>query len=87
MPSRLKSCPIDGARRKKVRYKLRDLNDLPTLRSGHFDNLKIEEEDEQGKFRVWLSRCSVEDGMPFDNAITVERQIGGVWQNTEMYAG
>jgi hypothetical protein len=39
------------------------------------DNLKIESDSE----RVWLSRCTVEDGEPFDGHVTVERLIAGSW--------
>jgi hypothetical protein len=32
-----------------------------------------------GSERVWLSRCTVEDGEPFDGHVTVERLIAGSW--------
>lgn len=48
---------------------LGDLVALPTLTQGQADDLKID----TGTERVWLSRMTVEDGMEFDNEVTVER--------------
>ena len=45
----------------------RELDNMETLCEGQADDLKIDD----GNFRVWLSRCGIEDGMPFDNAITI----------------
>ena len=56
-------------------YSLESLRALPTLAEGQADNLKF---DEDG-YRVWLSRCTVEDGEPFDNAVTIERFDGQRW--------
>lgn len=50
------------------KYTLKQLETLPTLHSGHFDNLKIETKDT----RVWLSRMTIEDGMEYNNQVTVE---------------
>ena len=62
-------------------YTLEEIEALPTSHSGQFDNLKIETDDK----RVWLSRCGIADGMPYDNTITVERLINGCWVETDMY--
>ncbi|KPK27043.1 MAG: hypothetical protein AMK69_11070 [Nitrospira bacterium SG8_3] len=53
----------------------KDLEGLPTLMKGHFDDLKLETEE----YRFWLSRMSVEDGMPYEDAITIEKLIDGKW--------
>src|SRR5438105_294280 len=58
-----------------------DLHDLPTLSTGHFDNLKVDD----GTYRVWLCRCGIDDGMPCDNLVTVERLQGGAWHETYAY--
>ena len=58
---------------------LDELENLPTLAEGQADNLKIESDTE----RVWLSRCTVEDGEPWNNKVTVERLIGGSWIEVE----
>ena len=71
-------------RRSDVDYKgltLEYLEKLPTLHSGHFDNLKIKEGDVQ----VWLSRMTVADGMPYDNQVTVEKLVNGVWTTVDEY--
>jgi hypothetical protein len=53
----------------------------PTLCTGQADNLKVE----TSTTRVWLSRCSVEDGEPYDNKITVERLRNGRWEEVETF--
>jgi hypothetical protein len=63
------------------RYSLGYLLSLPTLESGHFDNLKID----TGVERVWLSRMTKEDGAAYDNGVTVERMNNGVWEAVEEY--
>ena len=51
-----------------MKYTLKQLEKLPTIRVGHTDDLKIE----SGIGHVWLSRMTVEDGMPYDNQVTIE---------------
>jgi hypothetical protein len=63
------------------RYTLAELNDMPTLHSGHFDNLK----DETVDTRVWLSRMTVSDGAPYDDQVTVEKLAAGVWTIVGQY--
>ena len=60
-----------------------ELRDLPTLSTGQADNLKID----NGETRVWLCRCGVEDGMPYNDAITVENLIDGRWVKVDQYPG
>ena len=55
---------------------LQELEDLPRLAQGQADDLKVDAGD---GWRVWLCRCGVEDGMPFDNQVTVERCVDGRW--------
>lgn len=63
-------------------YTLDYLQSKPTLCTSQADDLKIETDS----YRVWLSRCSVEDGEPYDHKVTVEHLIEGSWQVTETYA-
>jgi hypothetical protein len=65
------------------RYTAKELRELPTLSEGHFDNLKID----TGKIRVWLCRCGVADGLPYDNMITVEKLRAGRWVKWDEYEG
>lgn len=53
-----------------------ELPNQPTLHSGHFDNLKYEDE----KFRIWLSRMTIADGAPYNNEVTVEGLKQGRWE-------
>jgi len=49
-------------------YTLEYLESLPDLSVAQADSLKIED----GCYRVWLSRCGIEDGEPYANKVTVE---------------
>jgi len=63
------------------RYTLNELEALPTLRVGHFDDLKVETPDT----RVWLSRMTKADGADYDNAVTVDKLRKGCWVTIEEY--
>jgi hypothetical protein len=54
-------------------YKLSTLEALPTLSESQADDLKIETLSQ----RIWLSRMTIEDGMSYDNQMTVEQLKGG----------
>lgn len=60
---------------------LEELEELPDLAIGQADSLKIESDSE----RVWLSRCTMADGEPWDNKVTVERRFGGSWIAVEAW--
>ena len=66
-----------------MRYTSKQLKEMPTLEQGHYDNLKIKTETT----KVWLSRMTVGDGQPYDNEITVEELINGIWTVTRQYEG
>jgi hypothetical protein len=69
-----------------MRFTLEELEALPTLSVGQADSLKIEDED-MG-VRVWLSRCTVEDGEPFDHKVSIERRAAdGRWRTVEVFEG
>jgi hypothetical protein len=69
---------------KERNYTLAELEALPTISQGHTDDLKVEAYDIDKKTkeittgtRIWLSRMTKEDGMPYDNQVTVEKLKGG----------
>lgn len=62
-------------------YTLKELEKLPTLSVGQAEDLKIE----RGNTRVWLSRCKVEDGEPYNNKVTVEQYLNGRWVTARSY--
>lgn len=64
-----------------TRYSLSELEALPTLSVGQADDLKVD----TGRTRVWLSRCTVEDGEPYDNKVTIEALRAGRWIEIETY--
>ncbi len=62
-------------------WSLKELEALPTISSGHFDDLKFE----NPIIRVWLSRMTIADGMPYNNQVTVERLREGIWKTVATY--
>jgi len=79
--------PLAGAvlDMRQGKYTAKALNRLETIKEGLTCNLKID----TGRCRVWLSRCSTLDGMPYDNMITVQMWMfkDGVWRTLDTYAG
>lgn len=65
------------------RYTADELRDLPTLTAGQADSLKVD----NGHIRVWLSRMTVEDGMPYNDQVTVEHLVDGRWITIDEYPG
>jgi hypothetical protein len=63
------------------RYSLAALEAMPTLSVGQADNLKVD----LGDTRIWLARVVVDDGMPYDNMVTVEKLVDGIWETVEEY--
>jgi len=63
------------------KFTLKELQQLKTISQGHTDDLKIKTADT----KVWLSRLTVEDGMPYNNMVTVEKLINGKWEIVEEY--
>lgn len=64
-----------------MKYNLQELECLPTLSTGQADDLKIDE----GNTRVWLSRMTVEDGMEYNNQVSIEKLQNGRWNVVETY--
>jgi hypothetical protein len=60
---------------------LEELEAMPTLYQGQADDCKID----TGTERVWLSRCTTEDGEPYDNRVTIERLVDGCWIEVEYF--
>jgi len=69
------------------RYTKAELSRMPTISQGQFDNLQIEDLRHKPPVRVWLSRMRVEDGMPYNNQVTIEHCVDGRWINFEQYEG
>ncbi len=65
------------------RWSASELEARPTISSNQFDNLKVD----LGELRVWLSRMTVADGMPYNNQITVELLLNGRWSTFQQYKG
>ena len=66
----------------KTNYTLKELEGLKTIMQGQADDLKIED----GNIRVWLSRMTIGDGMPYNNQVTVEKlDENGSWNTIEEY--
>ena len=64
------------------KYTLRELQAMETISQGHTDDLKIKSED----IKVWLYRMTIEDGMPYNNMVTIEKLTNdGRWEIIEEY--
>ena len=63
------------------RFTLEQLQTMKTISTGQADDLKYD----NGKERHWLSRCTVEDGEPYNNKVTVEHLVDGKWVVTYHY--
>lgn len=62
------------------KYTLAQLEAMPTLAQSQADDLKVDWSDGDEGLRIWLSRCTVQDGEPYDNKVTVEiRDPRGNW--------
>ncbi len=46
-------------------YTLKQLEAMETVHKGHFDDLKFD----NGVIQIWLSRMTIEDGMPYNNQV------------------
>lgn len=65
----------------KTKYTLTELENMPTITQGQFSNMKYDD----GETKILLSRCTIEDGEPYNNKVTVEKLINGNWTITETY--
>lgn len=57
-----------------VKARFPRVSDLPpgVITQGHMGNLHFDDVIKGRRVRVWVSRMTKEDGMPYDNAIEVE---------------
>ena len=62
-------------------FTLDQIEAMPTIYQGHTDDLKIE----TPITRVWLSRLTVEDGMPYNNMVTVDSHGQYGWETINEY--
>ena len=60
---------------------LKELENMPTISSSQFDDLKYETET----YRVLLSRMTIADGMKYNNCVTIEAYDGDVWFTIDTY--
>lgn len=65
------------------------LEDLPVLSVSQACNLHIERDTIDGTFRVWLSRCGLADGEPFENTVYLEEsdREEGRWKDVAYFDG
>lgn len=65
------------------RFTTKQLSRRKTKSVGQESDLKVEKDG----YRVWLSRCGLADGTPFENTVYVERLVDGAWQLVDFYDG
>jgi hypothetical protein len=73
--------PEDDERGFQPHYGLAELRALPTLDQSMFADLKVDEDNK----RAWLSRMTAADGAPYENQVSIEREINGVWTTVAQY--
>ena len=68
------------------KYTAKELEKMPTISEGQADDLKVEK---KSKYRIWLSRMTIEDGMPYNNQVTEEKfdSKSGSWKTVREYRG
>lgn len=66
-------------------YTLKALEARPTLRQGHTADLKMQFKAKRVEKRVWLSRMTVEDGMPYNNQVTIEAYGRNGWETIKQF--
>ena len=57
-------------------YTPKQILELPTIETGHTENLKIHV---PLKTKIWVSRLTTDDGMPYNNQIVVEQLKDSKW--------
>lgn len=69
--------------KKYNKFTLKELENMETISQGHTDDLKYESDS----IRIWLSRMTTEDGMPYNNQVTVEfyNPKGYAWETIDEY--
>jgi len=65
------------------KFTAEELEKMDTICESQADDLKFEAPN----VRVWLSRCTIEDGEPFNNKVTVEKLVDGCWTEYDVYPG
>lgn len=69
-------------------YDTTTLEDLPTLCEAQADDLKVETTLEDGTpARVWLSRCGLADGEPWESTVSLELCFEGRWETVQRWNG
>lgn len=63
------------------KFSVAEIKRMPTLESGHMDNLIAQTPGT----RIWVSRMTTEDGMPYNNQVTVEALSKGSWVTIKVY--
>lgn len=65
------------------RYTTKTLGKKATLSSSQSSDLKMSGD----QYRYWLSRCSIEDGEPFESTVYVEALSESTWVLIDCYDG
>jgi len=62
-------------------YSLQELNKMDTIMEGHSEDLKYDKKH----IRIWLSRMTIEDGMTYNNEVSVEVRVNDQWSIVDTY--
>jgi hypothetical protein len=71
----------------RTQYTYNILKRLPTLATGQAEDLKVETEANGLPARIWLSRCGVADGAPWEHTVSAEVCYDGQWTEVLKWNG
>jgi hypothetical protein len=54
---------------------LKEIEKMPVINQGQFDNVIFND----GKIKICISRCTIADGMNYNNEVTEEHYINNDW--------
>lgn len=67
------------------RFTLSEIEEMEVIHESQTDDLVLEQGQGDGQVRVWVSRMTVSDGMPYNNQVTVEKLTNGAWETIDEY--
>lgn len=68
-----------------LHLRTQELVDTSTISVGHVADLKIDKVVGKYRWRIWLSRLVVTDGVPYPNMVMIEALVNGNWKFIKQY--
>ena len=64
---------------------LADFESMDIIESGWTSDLYIHDFSHGNGHKVWLSRVGIDGGMPYDNAVIIEKYVANRWVDVLIY--